>query len=76
MKKEDTSKHLSTVRAHGARKLATSWALFNGASIPEIIRSAHWASESTFTSFYMKDMPTKDTIFARSAILETAKRKF
>jgi len=73
---EDTSKHLSTVRAHDTRKLATSWALFNGASITEIIRAAHWASESTFTSFYMKDVPTKDTRFARSAILETAKRKF
>ena len=66
---QDTSKHLSTVHAHDTRKLATSWALFNGASITEIIR----ASESTFTSFYMKDVPTKD---ARSAILETAKRKF
>jgi hypothetical protein len=48
---QDTSKHLSTVRAHDTRKLATSWALFNGASITEIIRAAHWASESTFTSF-------------------------
>ena len=70
---------LSTVRAHDTRKLVTSWALFNGASITEIIRAAHWASESTFTSFYMKDVPTKDARFARSAILETAKslkRKF
>jgi integrase len=73
---QDTSKHLSTVHAHDTRKLATSWALFNGASITEIIRAAHWASESTFTSFYMKDVPTKDTRFARSAILETAKRQF
>jgi hypothetical protein len=38
---QDTSKHLSTVRAHDTRKLATSWALFNGASITEIIRAAH-----------------------------------
>jgi hypothetical protein len=36
---QDTSKHLSTVRAHDTRKLATSWALFNGASITEIIRA-------------------------------------
>jgi hypothetical protein len=69
---QDTSKHLSTVRAHDKRKLATSWALFNGASITEIIRVAHWASGSTFTLFYMKDVLTKDTRFARSAILETA----
>ena len=73
---QDTSKHLSTVHAHDTRKLATSWALFNGASITEIIRAAHWASESTFISFYMKDVPTKGARFARSAILETAKRKF
>jgi hypothetical protein len=73
---QDTSKHLSTVHAHDTRKLATSWTLFNGVSITEIIRAAHWASESTFTSFYMKDAPTKGARFARSAILETTKREF
>ena len=44
---------LDNVRAHDTRRLSTSWALFNGASIQEIIQAAHWASETIFTSFYL-----------------------
>ena len=72
---EESNKTLCTVRAHDTRKLSTSWALFNGASVMEILKAAHWASDNTFTSFYMKDVPTKEARFARSAILETAKKK-
>ena len=66
---------LSSVRAHDTRRLSTSWALFNGASVNDIIKAAHWSSENTFTSFYMKDVPTDEIRFARSAILETARKK-
>lgn len=61
------------VRAHDTRKLSTSWALFNGAPLKDIMKSAHWKTENTFTSYYMKDVPKEDTRFARCAILETAK---
>ena len=71
---EESNKTLSAVRAHDTRRLSTSWALFNGASVTEIIRAAHWASDNTFTTFYMKDVPTKETRFARSAILDTARK--
>ena len=65
---------LKMVRAHDTRKLSTSWALFNGASSSEILKAAHWATESTFTSFYLKDVPDHDSVFARAAILKSAKR--
>lgn len=62
---------LGDVRAHDTRRLATSWALFNGASLQEIIQAAHWASETTFTTFYLKDVGSEDS-FARASVLETA----
>ena len=62
---------LGNVRAHDTRRLSTSWALFDGASIREIIQAAHWASETTFISFYLKDVGSEDS-FARASLLETA----
>ena len=56
-------------RAHDTRKLATSWALFNGASLKEVLQAANWSSESTFTSFYLKDVGREEGNFARASIL-------
>ena len=72
---DNSDKRLGAVRAHDTRILSTTWALFNGATVTEFINVTHWSSENTFTSFYMKDVPTYDARFARSAILETAKRR-
>lgn len=69
------SETLMTVRAHDTRKLATSWALFNGLSAQEILRAAHWTNETTFTSFYLKDVPDSDSRFARAAILQSVQRE-
>lgn len=68
------SETLLQVRAHDTRRLSTSWALFNGLSADEIIKAAHWSNETTFTSFYLRDVPDLDSRFARAAILQTAKR--
>ena len=68
---EKTGKTLLSARAHDTRRLSTSWALFNGASVEEIIRAAHWAGDSTFTSFYMRDVPSDEARFARCSILDT-----
>ena len=70
---ERHNERLDSVRAHDTRRLATSWALFNGASVQEIMQAAHWVNESTFTSFYMRDVPQDDVRFARSSVLETAR---
>ncbi|XP_062613927.1 uncharacterized protein LOC134275683 [Saccostrea cucullata] len=51
-----TDLNLREVRAHDTRRLASSWALFNESSLREILQAAHWASENTFTSFYLKDV--------------------
>ena len=61
---------LGSVRAHDTRRLSTSWALFNGAPLSEILQAAHWARETTFTSFYLKDVCTEDN-FARASLLKT-----
>ena len=58
--------------AHDTRRLAVSWALFNGASIKEILKAAHWSQEDSFTKFYLKDV-SKESNFARASILGTMK---
>ena len=63
---------LFNVRAHDTRRLSASWALFNGASIQDILQAAHWAAETTFTSFYLKDVVWNEDRFARASVLETA----
>ncbi|KAJ8301586.1 LOW QUALITY PROTEIN: hypothetical protein KUTeg_020573 [Tegillarca granosa] len=60
--------NLGEVRAHDTRRLATSWALFNGASVQSILQAAHWATETTFTSFYLKDVGVEDS-FAKASLL-------
>ena len=57
--------------AHDTRKLAVSWALFNGASIKEIMKAAHWSQENSFTKFYLKDVAKEESNFARASILGT-----
>ena len=38
--------------AHSFRGMATSWALFQGASVRDICNAAVWATPHTFTRFY------------------------
>lgn len=70
---EHNSETLSHVRAHDTRRLATSWALFNGATLEEILQTAHWATENTFTSFYMRDVPQGEARFTKSSVLDTSR---
>ena len=65
---------LSNIRAHDTRRLSSSWALFNGVAVTDIMEAAHWSSENTFTSFYLKDVCHEGN-FARASVLETAKLK-
>ncbi|KAJ8320023.1 hypothetical protein KUTeg_001610 [Tegillarca granosa] len=59
--------NLGEVRAHDTRRLATSWALFNGASVQSILQASHWATETIFTSFYLKDVGVEDS-FAKASV--------
>ena len=70
---EIRGENLTNVRAHDTRRLSTSWALFNGASVSDILQAAHWSTESTFTSFYMRDVPQGEARFARTSVLDTVR---
>jgi hypothetical protein len=41
------------VKAHEVRALASSWALFNSASISEVLSAGFWRCQDSFTSFYL-----------------------
>lgn len=58
----------SLARAHDTRSLATSWALFQGVKLQEIMRAAFWAAETTFTSFYMRDVMWDDATFSLATL--------
>lgn len=78
MYEESTVLNLGEVRAHDTRRLASFWDKFNGSSTREILQAAHWTSENTFTSFFLKDVSWGEEIFARSSISKTvnwAKKK-
>lgn len=45
-----------TVKAHSTRAIGPSWALFNGASLKDILDAADWSKETTFTRFYMREI--------------------
>ncbi len=44
------------VTGHQVRVLATSWLAFSGASPSEIKEAAFWKGQSTFSSFYLRDI--------------------
>ena len=44
------------ITAHSVRSVAVSWAATGGASIDQILNACQWQSESSFTSFYLKEV--------------------
>ena len=44
------------VKAHDVRAIATSTAFYGNVALSEILKAARWASQTTFTSFYLKDV--------------------
>jgi len=60
-------------RAHDTRALSTSWALFQGVQLQEVMNAAFWAAESTFTSFYLRDVFSEESAFSLT-LLDTAKK--
>ena len=63
---------LKIAKAHDTRSLATSWALLQGVDLKQIMRAAFWSTETTFTSFYLKDVLSAETAFSLS-LLNAAK---
>ena len=49
-------KAMPVVKAHSTRGTRSSWALFNGASIIDIMKAADWRSKSSFANHYGLDL--------------------
>ena len=48
-----------SVKAHEVRALASSWALFNSASLSEILSAGFWRCQDSFISFYLRSMSSQ-----------------
>ena len=44
------------VTAHEVRALASSWPIWTNRSVADILRACSWRSNTTFTSYYLRDM--------------------
>ena len=51
-----SSRPRSSIRAHGVRGVASSWAFHRNAPLSSILESATWSSPSVFSSFYLSDV--------------------
>ena len=60
------------VSAHDTRSVSTSWALFQGVPLQDILSAASWKGDTTFTAFYMRDVITPQSTFA-SAVIASAR---
>ena len=58
------------VRAHDTRSVATSWAAFSGVPLFTIMRTASWRSQTSFSSFYLKDMMGQDVALAKAVLAQ------
>ena len=62
----------SRIRAHMTCGVATSWALWRGASPATICAAATWSSQSTFSRFYRLNLAASPSISER--VLDLAQR--
>ena len=51
-----SSRPHSSLRAHGVRGVAASWAFHRNAPLSSILEVATWSSPSVFSSFYLSDV--------------------
>ena len=59
-----------SVKAHEARVLASSWAVYNSASIAEVLSAGFWSCQDSFTSFYLRSMSAQtDSLFSLGPIV-------
>ena len=59
-----------SVKAHEVCALASSWALFNSASISEVLSAGFWRCQDSFTSFYLRSMSAQaDSLFSLGPIV-------
>ena len=44
------------ISAHEVRALSSSWAYWNSVALEDVVRAAYWRTNSTFSSFYFRDL--------------------
>ena len=54
--------------AHDTHSVSTSWALFIGVSVQDICKAAFWKSPSSFSAFYLKDVPAGERAFVVASL--------
>jgi hypothetical protein len=65
------------VKAHDVRALASSWALFNNASLNEVLSAGFWRGESSFLSHYLRSMSVQaDNLFSLGPIVSAQRVNF
>ena len=68
---------LHTVKAHEVRALSNSWALFNSASLNEVLSAGFWRNENSFISFYLRSMSSAvDDLFSLGPIVSSQRVNF
>ena len=66
-----------SVKAHEVRALASSWALFNSASLSEILSAGFWRCQDFFTSFYLRSMSSQaDSLYSLGPIVAAQQVNF
>ena len=67
----------NTVKAHEVRALSNSWALFNSASLNEVLSAGFWRNENSFISFYLRSMSSAvDDLFSLGPIVSSQRVNF
>jgi hypothetical protein len=65
------------VKAHNVRALASSWALFNNASLNEVLSAGFWRGGSSFLSHYLRSMSVQaDNLFSLGPIVSAQRVNF
>ena len=62
------NKMLCSFTAHNVRAISASWAFFRGVAMEDICKAGCWKTLSTFTSYYLSDVPQRDSAHGRSVL--------
>ncbi|CAG2239796.1 unnamed protein product [Mytilus edulis] len=65
------------VKAHDVRGISTSWALFNSASLEEVLSAGFWRNENSFISHYLQSMATfAESLYSLGPIVSAQRLNF
>ena len=65
------------IRAHDVRAVSSSWALFNSASLNDVLAAGFWRNENSFISHYLRSMATfADSLFSLGPIVSAQRVNF